>query len=175
MAAPSSRNEQPEFDDSSLHELAAAVGRHLLVAGRRAVTIESCTGGYLAKLCTDIAGSSRWFESGYVTYSNSAKERDVGVQPLTLEKHGAVSEATVVEMARGALFRTHADVALAISGVAGPDGGTERTPVGTVWFAQLWREGDGLRNRAARELFAGDRDAVRRQAVAHALQMLLAN
>ncbi|HEV7633487.1 MAG TPA: nicotinamide-nucleotide amidohydrolase family protein [Steroidobacteraceae bacterium] len=161
-------------EDTALHALAVTVGQRLLAARRRAVTVESCTGGYLAKLVTDVADSSHWFECGYVTYSNAAKIRDVGVQSPTLEQHGAVSEATVLEMARGALFRTHADVALSISGVAGPSGGTLRTPVGTVWFAVVWRESEGLRSFAERQHFDGDRDAVRRHSVAHALKMLLA-
>lgn len=159
--------------DRDLALLAWNVGERLLQQRRRVVTVESCTGGFVAKLFTDIAGSSVWFDCGYVTYSDAAKERDVGVQPLTLNQYGAVGEATVLEMARGALYRTHTDVAVAISGVAGPDGGTQRTPVGTVWFALVWREGEGLRSRAERQHFEGNRDAVRRQSVAYALEMLL--
>ena len=108
-------------DDSALHELAVQVGSRLKAGALRVAAVESCTGGYVAKLLTDVAGSSHWFDCGYVTYSNSAKQRDVGVHPQTLLRHGAVSEAVVREMAEGALLRGTADLAISISGVAGPD------------------------------------------------------
>ena len=117
-----------------LPELVARVARWALGARYRIVTAESCTGGWIAKVFTDAAGSSRWFECGYVTYSNEAKARDLGVSWRTLKEHGAVSEPTVREMAAGALRATGADVSIAVSGIAGPDGGSAEKPVGTVWF-----------------------------------------
>jgi nicotinamide-nucleotide amidase len=119
---------------NELSELVARVARWALGAKYRIVTAESCTGGWIAKVFTDAAGSSRWFECGYVTYSNEAKARDLGVSWRTLNEHGAVSEATVREMAAGALRATGADVSIAVSGIAGPDGGSAEKPVGTVWF-----------------------------------------
>jgi nicotinamide-nucleotide amidase len=132
-------------------------------------TAESCTGGWVAKACTDIAGSSQWFECGFVTYSNDAKMRDIGVSSRTLKEHGAVSEAAVREMASGAVRVSGADVAVAISGIAGPDGGTPTKPVGTVWFAVAF----GADVLAEVQLFAGDRDAVRRASVKRALELVL--
>lgn len=161
-------------DDAALAALARAAGEALRTRGLHAVTVESCTGGYVAKLLTDIPGSSRWFEAGLVTYSNEAKQRDAGVRASTLEAHGAVSEATASEMAAGALLRANADLAVAITGVAGPDGGTPRNPVGSVWFARADRNAQGPRVRALHQQFAGDRDAIRRQAVAFALKLLTA-
>src|SRR5262245_36356608 len=133
--------------------LTRQLAARLLAAGGRLATAESCTGGWLAKVLTDLPGSSRWFECGYVTYSNEAKMRDLGVLAQTLERHGAVSEATALEMAAGALQRTGADVSIAITGVAGPDGGTPEKPVGTVWFAVAARE-----PQARVQQFQGDRD-----------------
>lgn len=163
----------PNPVDSGLVEGARAVAGCLGERNLRLVTVESCTGGFVAKLLTDIPGSSRWFEGGYVTYSNAAKQRDVGVLAQTLLRHGAVSEAVVLEMAEGALARTGADLAVALSGVAGPDGGTVRNPVGSVWIAVSQRAGEGVASGAAHHQFEGDRDAVRRQAVAAALAMLV--
>jgi nicotinamide-nucleotide amidase len=117
-----------------LSERVALVARWALGSKYRIVTAESCTGGWIAKVFTDAAGSSRWFDCGYVTYSNEAKARDLGVSLRTLEEHGAVSEPTVREMAAGALRVTGADVSIAVSGIAGPDGGSAEKPVGTVWF-----------------------------------------
>jgi len=142
------------------------------------VTVESCTGGYVAKLLTDIAGSSAWFDGGWVTYSNEAKQREVGVLKATLDAHGAVSEAVVHEMASGGLARSGADRAVAISGVAGPGGGTPHNPVGSVWFAVAVRVKEGEGERAGTRVVArhaqlpGDRDAVRRQSAAIALELL---
>ena len=119
---------------NELPELVARVARWALGAKYRIVTAESCTGGWIAKAFTDAAGSSRWFECGYVTYSNEAKARDLGVSWRTLQEHGAVSEPTVREMAAGALRATGADISIAVSGIAGPDGGSAEKPVGTVWF-----------------------------------------
>jgi nicotinamide-nucleotide amidase len=134
---------------------------------------ESCTGGYVSKLVTDVPGSSQWFERGYICYSNAAKQADLGVRIETLRQHGAVSEATVVEMARGALIVSNADRAVAISGVAGPDGGSTEHPVGDVWFGLAVRLIDGSDLHPVRRRFAGDRDAVRRQSAAFALELLL--
>jgi nicotinamide-nucleotide amidase len=120
--------------DNQLSELVARVARWALGAKYRIVTAESCTGGWIAKVFTDAAGSSRWFECGYVTYSNEAKARDLGVSWRTLKEHGAVSEPTVREMAAGALRAAGADVSIAVSGIAGPDGGSAEKPVGTVWI-----------------------------------------
>lgn len=145
--------------------LAAALGRR----GEWLATAESCTGGWVAKICTDVIGSSAWFERGFVTYSNDAKQELLGVSAETLERCGAVSEQTVREMAAGVLQHSHAQWALAISGLAGPGGGSREKPVGTVWFA--WAGPDGwMMSRRSR--FDGDREAVRRQAVATTLSVL---
>jgi len=131
---------------------------------------ESCTGGWLAKCLTDIAGSSQWFERGFVTYSNAAKQEMLGVQAATLAAEGAVSEAVVLEMVDGALQHSRADIAVAISGIAGPGGGAPGKPVGTVCFA--WSVKDAIHQEYTR-YFEGDREAVRQQSVACALQGLL--
>jgi len=159
--------------ESELFELAARVGRKLRAADRRIVTAESCTAGWVAKALTDIAGSSQWFECGFVTYSNAAKMRDIGVSARTLADHGAVSEATVREMAEGALRVSGADVAVAVTGIAGPDGGTPAKPVGTVWFCIAARRGADTELVSEVHLFAGDRDLIRRRSVARALQLVL--
>ena len=158
--------------DQELFALAERVGQKLRGAGRRLATAESCTGGWVAKACTDVAGSSQWFECGFITYSNAAKVRDVGVSKRTLVDHGAVSEATVREMAAGALRVSGADVAVAISGIAGPDGGTPTKPVGTVWFGLASRRGADVAVIAEMQLFGGDRELVRRRSVERALQMV---
>ena len=133
-------------------------------------TAESCTGGWIAKCCTDLAGSSTWFDSGVVSYSNHAKRKLLGVEAGVLVRDGAVSRSVALQMAAGARHRSGADVALAVTGIAGPDGGSPDKPVGTVWFA--WA-GDALPAEAELHRFDGDRDAVRRQAVAHALRGML--
>ncbi len=153
-----------------LQALAWTLGARLGAAGLSAATAESCTGGWIAKLITDIPGSSGWFERGFVTYSNQAKQDLLGVGAATLDAHGAVSEATVREMAAGALARSNAAVSVAVSGIAGPGGGTPDKPVGTVWLAWAVR---GAAVTAERRLFAGDRDAIRRQAAARGLQGLI--
>lgn len=137
--------------------------------GLMITTAESCTGGWVAKVLTDRSGSSAYVHSGIVTYSNDAKRGLLGVNESSLERHGAVSEAVVLEMVAGALAVTGADVAVAISGVAGPTGGSEDKPVGTVWFA--WGRSQSAAEAVVR-LFEGDRDAVRRQAVLGALEGL---
>lgn len=133
------------------------------------VTAESCTGGWVAKLLTDMPGSSAWFDRGYVTYSNTAKQDMLGVQATTLDEHGAVSEQTVREMVVGACQKANVEVGLAISGLAGPSGGTTFKPVGLVWFA--WRVQQHIETDSA--IFSGDRDAVRLQAVMKAIQHLV--
>ena len=160
--------------DQVLFSLAERVGEKLRGGGRRLATAESCTGGWVAKACTDVAGSSQWFECGFVTYSNAAKVRDIGVSERTLADHGAVSEATVREMAAGALRVSGADVAVAISGIAGPDGGTPTKPVGTVWFGLARRRGAEVVVTAEMQLFGGDRELIRRRSVERALELVLA-
>jgi nicotinamide-nucleotide amidase len=137
--------------------------------GRRLALAESCTGGWIAKLLTDIPGSSRWFERGWVTYSNAAKEQDLGVPGALLAAHGAVSAEVARAMAEGARAGSGAGVALAVTGIAGPDGGTPGKPVGTVWFALATGQGTQTRLLNA----AGGRDAVRRSSVQLALQWLI--
>jgi nicotinamide-nucleotide amidase len=159
--------------DPELYELAERVGHKLRAAERRLVTAESCTGGWVAKALTDVPGSSQWFERGYVTYSNAAKMHDLGVATSTLESFGAVSEQTVREMAEGALRVTGAHVALAVSGIAGPDGGTAGKPVGTVWFCAAARAGTAVDIIAEERLFGGDRNFVRSRSVQHALRLIL--
>ena len=156
--------------DKELNELAVAAANALLQRGMLVATAESCTGGWVAQELTAIAGSSAWFERGFVTYSNAAKEDMLGVAPATLATHGAVSEETAREMAAGALARSRADVALSITGVAGPTGGSPGKPVGTVCFGWCRR---GEAPLSVREQFSGDRAAVRRQSVARALAGLL--
>lgn len=153
-------------DDAELRRSADAVAAALRAAGGMLATAESCTGGWIAKTCTDIAGSSEWFESAVVTYSNRAKQALLGVSAATLEAHGAVSRECALEMVAGALARFEATVAVAVTGVAGPTGGSVGKPVGTVWVA--WqRRGDAA--EATVFHFHGDRDAVRRRTVAAAL------
>lgn len=158
--------------DRSLLRQAVRVGRALAARDWRVATAESCTAGWVAKSLTDVPGSSRWVEAGYVVYSNAAKMRDLKVSMATLRRHGAVSAATVLAMARGAVRATGADLAVAISGIAGPDGGTRDKPVGTVWFGLAGRP-RALRARATLKNFSGDREAVRRKSVAFALRLIL--
>jgi len=155
---------------SDLNELAQRVGERLQEQHRMLAVAESCTGGWVAKCLTDIAGSSQWFDRGFVTYSNAAKQTMLGVSRAALDAAGAVSEPTVREMAAGALESSMATVTLAISGIAGPGGGMPGKPVGTVCFA--WAVA-GSEVRAETRHFEGDREAVRRQSVGHALQGLL--
>ena len=150
--------------------LAWRLGRALEARGMKLVTAESCTGGWIAKRITDVAGSSKWFEVGYVTYSNNAKHFLLGVPQAVFETDGAVSSACVRAMAASALERGAGDIAVAVSGIAGPGGGTADKPVGTVWFG--FARADGVIETESR-LFAGDRDAVRRMAVDHALRGLI--
>jgi nicotinamide-nucleotide amidase len=135
------------------------------------VTAESCTGGWVSQVITQISGSSQWFERGFVTYTNLAKQEMLGVNAHTLEQFGAVSEQTAKEMAEGALNHSHAQISLAITGVAGPSGGTVEKPVGLVCFA--WA-GTQVATRSEIQYFSGDRETVRRQAVEHALNGVFA-
>ena len=153
-----------------LTRLAARVGECLRERGWRLATAESCTGGWVAKTITDIAGSSDWFDRGFVTYSNAAKQQMLGVDAGLIEVHGAVSAPVVRAMVTGALAHSQAEVALAVSGIAGPGGGSPEKPVGTVWFA--WGQ-MGNRSVTRRDCFAGDREAVRVQAVRTVLFGLL--
>ncbi|MBK4988342.1 CinA family protein [Pseudomonas sp. S36] len=149
--------------------LANQLGEHLQRVGAQVSTAESCTGGGIAEAITRIAGSSAWFEAGYVTYSNAQKTRQLGVPELLFEQVGAVSQEVVEAMVRGAQAASGARFAVAVSGVAGPGGGSPAKPVGTVWLA--W--GDGSRVVSIRRQFDGDREAVRRQTVIAALEGLL--
>ncbi len=159
-------------DPGSIRQLSEQLV-HQLVNGRKTVaTAESCTGGWIAKSLTDVAGSSACFGYGIVSYSNAAKESLLGVRPDTIVTDGAVSEETVIEMAEGALRVSGADLSVAVSGIAGPDGGTADKPVGTVWFAFSVRDSRGVETAAKVERFDGDRDAVRRQTVEFALSGL---
>lgn len=155
--------------DRDLEALASKLGGALHARHLRVATAESCTGGWIAKALTDIAGSSQWFDGGVVAYSNAAKIALLGVPGDVLAAHGAVSEAVVRAMAEGARSRFAADLAVAVSGVAGPGGGSADKPVGTVHFA--WAAPGGV--TAARRIFAGDRETVRRLTVALALERLV--
>ena len=157
------------MEQEKMHELAIKVGEELLKHGLSLTTIESCTGGWIAKILTDIPGSSGWFDRGFVTYTNESKQDMLGVQASTLHKHGAVSEQVVREMARGGLSRSRADVSVAVSGIAGPGGGTTDKPVGTVWLA--WAAGKNLRTLHVH--LSGERSRIREQAVELALQGVL--
>jgi len=157
--------------DPSFARLLTELARVLQARDWTLATAESCTGGWIAKCCTDLAGSSAWFERGFVTYSNEAKQDLLGVDASILQAEGAVSEAVARQMAEGARRHAGVDVALSVTGIAGPDGGTADKPVGTVWFG--WSTGVG-RTTTERMLFDGDRDAVRRQTVGHSLRRLLA-
>ncbi|WP_329740761.1 CinA family protein [Dyella sp. A6] len=155
--------------DAELHTLAHQVAGDVLRQKLMLVTAESCTGGWVAKTLTDLPGSSAWFDAGVVTYSYEAKEALLGVNPRTLEQTGAVSEETVLEMVSGALARFGAGLAVAVTGIAGPSGGTLEKPVGTVWIG--WKRRGGYAH-ARLFHFDGDREAVRRQTVAAALEGL---
>lgn len=160
-------------DDKELLDRARRLAERLSADGRRVATAESCTGGWIAKTLTDLPGSSDWFGYGWVSYSNAAKQELLDVPAATLIEHGAVSEAAVRAMVEGAIKNSDANLAVAVSGIAGPDGGTVAKPVGTVWFAWAVMDNNGLRIHASESRLAGDREAVRRQTVAAALDGLL--
>ncbi len=156
--------------DEQLKQLAIALNHRLRSKGVLMVSAESCTGGWIAKAMTDVPGSSSCFDRAFITYSNESKQEMLGVSLDTLEQHGAVSEAVVREMVQGALERSRASVAVAVSGIAGPDGGTEEKPVGTVWLAWGDRDGELI---TSQQQFSGDREEVRYQSSLSALQGVL--
>lgn len=155
---------------NELNTLATQLGQTLLKAQKKLATVESCTGGGLGYVITQVPGSSAWFERGFITYSNEAKMELVQVKACTLNEHGAVSEATAREMAEGGLKNSHADVCLSITGIAGPDGGTPEKPVGTVWMGLAEKNKTTLTFHA---IFEGNREAVREAAIRAALSHLL--
>lgn len=154
--------------DAQLLAQAEAIGARALASRQSIVTAESCTGGWIAKTITDVAGCSGWFEAGMVAYSYEAKQALLGVRSETLMKFGAVSEETALEMVSGALIHSGATVAVAVTGIAGPGGGTPDKPVGSVWIA--WKRRGGYPAATLFHFDGGDRDAVRRQTVASALE-----
>lgn len=156
--------------EHDIYELAVQAGQCLAQRGWMLVTAESCTGGWVGQAVTAVSGSSAWYERGYITYSNTAKCEMLGVQQAILDRHGAVSPQTAQEMAIGALNRSHAQISVSITGIAGPDGGTATKPIGMVCFA--WAARGGLVQQETR-YFTGNREAIRRQAVATALQGIL--
>ena len=157
-------------EDPVLHDLAAMLVGELNRKKRAVATAESCTGGWIAKALTDVPGSSGCFAYGIVSYSNGAKESILGVRNSTLAEHGAVSEPVVREMAEGSLRLSGADISVAVSGVAGPDGGSDEKPVGTVWFAWSVRGPGGITTDTDLQRFAGNRDSIRMQTVIHGLE-----
>lgn len=163
----------PGASNAVLARLVRQVAAQLLQRGGVLATAESCTGGLIAKCVTDLPGSSAWFERGWVTYSDRAKRQDIGVPAGLIKRHGAVSEPVARAMAQGALRSSRADTAVAVTGIAGPDGGTPDKPVGTVWIAWARRDGAHTAAYARRFLFRGARDAVRRQSAAAALRGLI--
>ncbi len=157
-----------------IEDLAQQLGDQLKNKGIEISTAESCTGGLVAAALTSIAGSSGWFDRGFVTYSNEAKQDMLGVQPETLREFGAVSEEVAREMSAGALLLSFAQISVSITGIAGPDGGTEDKPVGTIWFAwSVKTESLEIETQTKKELFNGDRNSIRQQAVVAALEGLL--
>jgi len=156
------------LDGKALGAILTEISGLLLARGQMLATAESCTGGLIAAACTDLAGSSQWFERGFVTYSNAAKTELLGVDAALIGQHGAVSEPVARAMAEGAITRSHAQASVAVTGVAGPTGGSAEKPVGTVWLA--WSV-DGRTHSALRH-FPGDRAAVRAATVRHALARL---
>ncbi|WP_010323515.1 CinA family protein [Marinobacterium stanieri] len=154
-----------------MKNLAQKVGQALLSKGLKMATAESCTGGWVAQAVTAVPGSSGWFDCGFVSYSNTAKQKMLGVDLEILENSGAVSEPVVAQMAEGALRNSDANIAVAISGIAGPDGGSEDKPVGTVWLA--WAI-EGHPTVSCLSFFNGDRDDIRQQAVEQALEGIMA-
>ncbi len=156
--------------ENDVNDLAVEFGRALAAAGLSLVTAESCTGGLVAKLVTDVAGSSSWFDRGFVTYTNRAKQEMLGVSKTSIADHGAVSEEVVRQMASGALAASRAQIAIATSGVAGPSGGSSEKPVGTVWFAWAYH-GNSLVTDV--QMFSGDRQGIRLRAAEHAMRRVI--
>ena len=157
-------------DHEAILQMSTALVEELVSAGKVVSTAESCTGGWIAKALTDVQGSSQVFAYGIVSYSNGAKESLLGVDGATLASNGAVSEAVVEEMASGVLNLSGADISVAVSGIAGPDGGSDDKPVGTVWFAWAVKNVCGAEIVTDCQVFSGDRDLVREQTVTHALE-----
>ena len=157
-------------EDPAINELATTLVGELNRKNKAVATAESCTGGWVAKALTDVPGSSGCFGYGIVSYSNGAKESILGVRNRTLTEHGAVSEAVVREMAEGTLRLSGADISIAVSGVAGPDGGSDEKPVGTVWFAWSMRGPRGITTDTDLQRFEGNRESIRMQSVIHGLK-----
>lgn len=160
------------ISDDDLKKLVTALASELQSRKLSLTTAESCTGGWLAKCCTDLAGSSAWFDRGFIPYSNQAKQDCLAVSASTLETYGAVSKQTALDMAKGALTHSKATISVAITGIAGPDGGSDSKPVGTVWFAWATSPGHAL---AELHQFNGDRETIRRQAVVTAINGIIKN
>lgn len=158
------------YDDQTLLAFAQKVGGLLATRGLMLASAESCTGGWIGQAVTSIAGSSNWYERGFITYSNLAKQQMLGVRATTLSQHGAVSEQTAQEMVWGALKMSAAQVAVAVTGIAGPGGGSKEKPVGMVCFGWAFKHGLA---RSETHFFSGDREAIRRQAVATALSGII--
>ncbi len=152
--------------DQELFQLAELLGERLKAKGQKIAVAESCTGGLICKMLTDVPGSSAWFDRGFITYSNEAKMDMLGVKSETLEKYGAVSEQTALEMVQGALKNSLADYAIAVTGIAGPGGGTVEKPVGLVYIASQWKQEKAICNR---NYFSGDRELVRDKTLKTAL------
>lgn len=155
--------------DDNIEQLSIRIGQALLARHWKLVTAESCTAGGIAYALTSIPGSSKWFERGFVTYSNLSKEECLNVNPKTLEQHGAVSEETVTEMAQGALHRDYAEISLAVTGIAGPDGGSQAKPVGTVWFGIACAD----KTQTFQHFFKGDRQLIRELSIKTGLEHLI--
>ncbi|MGG4665422.1 nicotinamide-nucleotide amidase [Providencia vermicola] len=161
-------------DETRLETLSIQIGQKLKAQGKTVTTAESCTGGWVAKVLTDISGSSDYFQRGFVTYSNEAKHQMIGVTDASLQQFGAVSQQVVEEMASGALKEATADFAISVSGIAGPGGGSIDKPVGTVWFGFAQKQVGGTVLVIARHrVFQGDRNQVRLQSTGYALETLL--
>ena len=153
--------------DNELFEIAQQLGQLLKLKEKKIATAESCTGGWIAQIITEVSGSSAWFDRGFVTYSNSAKVQMLGVNPETLNKFGAVSTQTATEMVKGALAHSEADCAIAVTGIAGPDGGTADKPVGTVFIAWAYKDREV---KVVQQQLTGNRHQIRRQTVKIALE-----
>ena len=162
--------ERGRIMDTELFALAEQLGRLLTANGKKIVTAESCTGGWIAQTITEIPGSSAWFDRGFVSYSNAAKVQMLGVNPQTLEKYGAVSVETATEMAAGAIAHSDADLAIAVTGIAGPDGGSPDKPVGSVFIAWNYKNGD---SKVDKKQFSGNRQQIRKQTVKIAIEGVL--
>jgi len=161
------------LDDRELFKLASEVGAFLLSPARLLVTAESCTGGWIGKALTDVPGSSGWYKGGVVAYADATKRDILQVPAGILQVHGAVSDATAQAMAKGALEVLGGDIAVAVTGIAGPGGAMPGKPVGTVWFSWAWKNGQAVRSIARLKIFDGDREEVRRRTVAMALNGIL--